>query len=138
MSKEMNEIEIYELLEQAIKEYLDNHEDELEDEDEDEDEVCHCSYCMKHNEEDSDNDLYDDEDEDEDTDLVAEDELEDLPATEQKRLYVIIAHGEVVGFSDEPARNNHMFTTVPIMAGVGSTLLDEYGAIKGLLMTRPA
>lgn len=120
MAKEMNDI--YELLEQAIKEYLDEHEDELEDEDEDEDEVCHCSYCMKHEDEDE-----DDEDE--------EDELEDLPATEQKRLYVIIAHGEVVGFSDEPARNDHMFTTVPIMAGVGSTLRDEDGAIKGLLMT---
>lgn len=127
MAKEMNEI--YELLEQAIKEYLDEHEDELEDEDEDEDEdeVCHCPYCMEHE---------DEEDEDTDTDLEdEEDELEDLPTTEQKRLYVIIAHGEVVGFSDEPARNDHMFTTVPIMAGVGSTLRDENGAIKGLLMT---
>lgn len=119
MAKEMNDI--YELLEQAIKEYLNEHEDELEDEDEDEDEdeVCHCSYYEDEDEDDSDN----------------EDELEDLPTTEQKRLYVIIAHGEVVGFSDEPARNDHMFTTVPIMAGVGSTLRDEDGAIKGLLMT---
>ena len=124
MAKEMNEI--YELLEQAIKEYLDEHEDELEDddEDEDEDEVCHCSYCMAHDEDEEDSDNEDEED-----------ELEDLPTTEQKRLYVIIAHGEVVGFSDEPAHNDHMFTTVPIMAGVGSTLRDEDGAIKGLLMT---